>query len=111
MRSSKLPYGTRKGKTLGHQTRIGDSEQCAGAAGSASNRQFGPASGLASEKGFEVVLVTSGAVAGGMGTLGLEKRPKALDELQSCAAIGQPQLIRIYEEYFSQKASMWPSSC
>jgi glutamate 5-kinase len=55
------------------------------------------------EKGHEVILVTSGAVGGGMGTLGLQKRPQAFDELQACAAIGQPQLMRIYEELFSRK--------
>jgi glutamate 5-kinase len=37
-----------------------------------------------------------------MGLLGLAKRPKAIEELQACAAIGQPQLMRIYEERFSK---------
>jgi glutamate 5-kinase len=37
-----------------------------------------------------------------MGTLGLKKRPTAIQELQACAAIGQPQLMRIYEEFFAQ---------
>ena len=54
------------------------------------------------ERGHEVILVSSGAVGGGMGILGLEKRPKAFDHLQACAAIGQPQLMRIYEEAFSR---------
>lgn len=53
--------------------------------------------------GHEVILVTSGAVGGGMGTLGLSKRPTAFDELQACAAIGQPQLMRIYEGFFTQR--------
>lgn len=53
--------------------------------------------------GYEIVLVTSGAVGGGMGILKLKKRPTAIQELQACAAIGQPQLMHIYEEQFSKK--------
>ena len=52
--------------------------------------------------GKEVVLVTSGAVGAGMGTLGYEKRPAELAELQACAAVGQPRLIAIYEKLFAQ---------
>ena len=52
--------------------------------------------------GKEVVLVTSGAVGAGMGTLGYEKRPTELAELQACAAVGQPRLIAIYEILFAQ---------
>jgi glutamate 5-kinase len=55
------------------------------------------------QKGIEVILVSSGAVGGGMGILGLEKRPKAIEELQACAAIGQPQLMRIYEGFFAKE--------
>ena len=55
------------------------------------------------KKGYEVILVSSGAVGGGMGLLGLSKRPTATQELQACAAIGQPQLMRIYEELLSKK--------
>ena len=53
-------------------------------------------------KGHEVILVSSGAIGGGMGLLGLDKRPKVIEELQACAAIGQPQLMRIYEEFLSK---------
>ena len=55
------------------------------------------------KKGYEIILVSSGAIGGGMGILGLGKRPKAIEELQACAAIGQPQLMRIYEELFSKE--------
>lgn len=48
--------------------------------------------------GIEPIVVTSGAVAAGMGILGVTQRPKVIQELQSCAAIGQPQLMRVYEE-------------
>ena len=51
--------------------------------------------------GKEIVLVTSGAVGAGMGALGYEKRPHELAELQACAAVGQSQLMTIYEKLFA----------
>ncbi|HMO64044.1 MAG TPA: glutamate 5-kinase [Verrucomicrobiota bacterium] len=50
--------------------------------------------------GREVVLVSSGAVGAGMGALGFTRRPKKLDELQACAAVGQSRLMAIYETFF-----------
>ena len=52
--------------------------------------------------GRDVVVVTSGAVGAGMGVLGYERRPGDLDELQACAAVGQPRLMAIYEKLFAQ---------
>jgi len=52
--------------------------------------------------GYEVVLVTSGAVGAGMGVLGYKKRPRALEELQACAAVGQSRLMATYEQLFSR---------
>ncbi len=52
--------------------------------------------------GREIVLVTSGAVGAGMGTLGFEKRPGELAELQACAAVGQSRLMATYEKLFAQ---------
>ena len=52
--------------------------------------------------GREVVLVTSGAVGAGMGVLGYNKRPAAIDELQACAAVGQSRLMATYEKLFAQ---------
>lgn len=50
------------------------------------------------ERGGErVVMVTSGAIARGIRLLGLETRPKAMDELQAASAIGQGDLFRAYE--------------
>jgi glutamate 5-kinase len=57
----------------------------------------GELSGL-KEKGVEVVMVSSGAIAAGMERLGLTKRPKTISELQAAAAIGQSRLMHIYEE-------------
>ncbi|MFM8250281.1 MAG: glutamate 5-kinase [Planctomycetota bacterium] len=47
-----------------------------------------------------VVLVSSGAVAAGMSTLGYTKRPADLAELQAVAAIGQTKLIQAYDHEF-----------
>ncbi|WP_319241181.1 glutamate 5-kinase [uncultured Propionivibrio sp.] len=50
--------------------------------------------------GREVVLVSSGAIACGMQRLGWSKRPKAVHELQACAAVGQMGLVQVYETAF-----------
>jgi len=50
--------------------------------------------------GYEVVLVTSGAIGAGMGELGLEKRPTALPHLQAAASVGQTQLMGAYNASF-----------
>jgi glutamate 5-kinase len=52
--------------------------------------------------GFEIVLVSSGAVAAGMGVLGWHRRPEAINELQAAAAVGQMGLIQCYEQMFKQ---------
>ncbi|MBN1586340.1 MAG: glutamate 5-kinase [Candidatus Omnitrophica bacterium] len=54
------------------------------------------------EMGYQVVLVSSGAVGAGMGLLGLHHRPRALDKLQAAAALGQGHLMRIYDELFHE---------
>ncbi len=48
------------------------------------------------------ILVTSGAIGAGMTTLGLKKRPTIIEQLQSCAAIGQPLLMHHYENAFAE---------
>jgi glutamate 5-kinase len=50
------------------------------------------------EAGEEVALVTSGAIARGMRVMGLEARPRGIDELQAASAVGQGSLFRAYEE-------------
>lgn len=50
------------------------------------------------ERGCEVVLVSSGAVAAGCVRLGFETRPRELHQLQAAAAVGQSALIRAYED-------------
>ncbi|MHB8456049.1 MAG: glutamate 5-kinase [Acidiferrobacterales bacterium] len=51
---------------------------------------------------IEVVLVSSGAVAAGMQSLGYKTRPRALHELQALAAVGQMGLIQVYESEFQR---------
>lgn len=48
--------------------------------------------------GREIALVSSGAVAEGMGRLGWSARPQVLHDLQAAAAVGQTGLVRAYEE-------------
>lgn len=48
--------------------------------------------------GRKVVLVSSGAVGAGIGILGLHRRPESLPELQAAAAIGQPHLMRTWDD-------------
>ncbi len=52
--------------------------------------------------GHEVILVSSGAVGVGTGKLGLKKRPTATKELQAAAAIGQGELMFLYDKMFSE---------
>lgn len=54
--------------------------------------------------GYEIVLVSSGAIAEGMRRLGWKKRPHALHELQAAAAVGQMGLIEVYESCFRKHA-------
>ncbi|AJP58835.1 glutamate 5-kinase [Pandoraea vervacti] len=50
----------------------------------------------------QVVLVSSGAIAEGMQRLGWARRPKAIDELQAAAAVGQMGLAQVYETRFAE---------
>lgn len=50
--------------------------------------------------GKEIVLVSSGAIGVGAGKLGLVKRPTDLPSKQACAAVGQCELMYIYDKLF-----------
>jgi len=52
--------------------------------------------------GKEVILVSSGAVAAGMGKLGLRSKPETIPDKQATAAIGQGILVHMYEKLFSE---------
>jgi glutamate 5-kinase len=51
-------------------------------------------------RGIDVVLVSSGAIAAGMGELGWTKRPSELAKKQAAAAVGQPRLMETYRQLF-----------
>lgn len=48
-------------------------------------------------RGFDVILVTSGAIGAGMSVLGTPQRPRTLPLLQAHAAVGQSRLMSLYE--------------
>ena len=52
--------------------------------------------------GYEVILVSSGAVGMGMGKLSLRKRPGDLSLKQAAAAVGQCELMYTYDKLFSE---------
>ncbi len=52
-------------------------------------------------RGDEVVLVSSGAIAAGLGPLALPSRPRDLPTQQAAAAVGQRALIAHYSEAFA----------
>ena len=54
------------------------------------------------ERGIEVALVSSGAIACGMQRLGKTTRPQFLNELQACAAVGQMGIAQTYEQAFGR---------
>ena len=53
------------------------------------------------DAGHSVVVISSAAVAGGVAALGLAARPDTLPGKQACAAVGQSQLMRAYQEAFA----------
>ncbi|MBE9223140.1 glutamate 5-kinase [Cyanobacterium stanieri LEGE 03274] len=53
------------------------------------------------QKGYNIILVSSGAVGVGCGRLGISKRPQNLNQKQAIAAVGQGRLIRIYDDLFN----------
>ncbi len=52
--------------------------------------------------GCELVFVSSGAVAAGVEALGLTARPKDVNDVQMCAAVGQARFIFEYEKLFAE---------
>lgn len=52
--------------------------------------------------GHEIVLVSSGAIGIGYTKLGLKSKPKTTKGLQAAAAIGQSELMFLYDKFFSE---------
>lgn len=53
-------------------------------------------------KGLDVVLVSSGAIAIGAAKLGLAERPRDVIGKQAASAVGQALLMQMYEKFFSE---------
>jgi glutamate 5-kinase len=53
------------------------------------------------QRGIEIVVVSSGAVAAGRARLGMKGRPQTVPQRQAAAAVGQIDLMALYEEYFA----------
>ena len=52
--------------------------------------------------GHEVILVSSGAIGMGVGKLGLRERPADMPTKQAAAAVGQCELMYVYDKLFSE---------
>ncbi|WP_311407788.1 glutamate 5-kinase [Liquorilactobacillus uvarum] len=57
-------------------------------------------SGLVNE-GKQVVLVSSGAIGVGLGLMGIDERPSSIPQQQAIAAVGQTQLMTVYQQRFA----------
>ena len=57
------------------------------------------------QQGLEPIVVTSGAIARGLGELGIlpAQRPRAVEELQAASAVGQGKLYRVYDDLLSAR--------
>lgn len=52
--------------------------------------------------GHEVVLVSSGAIGMGLGKLAIKKKPDDIPSKQAAAAVGQCELMYVYDKLFSE---------
>ncbi len=53
------------------------------------------------DRGCEVILVSSGAIAAGVELLGLEERPRDIPSLQAASSVGQGLLLHLYTTLFA----------
>ena len=54
------------------------------------------------QRGYEIVLVSSGSVAAGLVRLGWARRPESIHALQAAASVGQMGLVQAYEQQFQK---------
>lgn len=52
--------------------------------------------------GHEIILVSSGAIAIGVGKLGMQARPDELRVKQAAAAVGQCEMMHLYDKFFGE---------
>lgn len=53
-------------------------------------------------QGKEIILVSSGAIGVGVGKLGLKQKPHDIPTKQAAAAVGQSELMYLYDKQFSE---------
>jgi glutamate 5-kinase len=53
--------------------------------------------------GRQLIVVTSGAIARGMGLMSIPLRPRAMDELQAASAVGQGKLYQVYDQLLADR--------
>ena len=53
-------------------------------------------------RGWQIILVSSGAIGAGVGRLGLAQRPEQLRMKQAAAAVGQCALMHLYDKFFQE---------
>lgn len=53
-------------------------------------------------RNLEIILVSSGAIGVGAGRIGMIEKPKDLATKQALAAIGQAELMKIYQKFFEE---------
>lgn len=54
------------------------------------------------DRGLEVILVSSGAMAAGLRKMGMDRRPSEIPKRQAISAIGQTEVMNTYEAEFSR---------
>ncbi|MBO6214462.1 MAG: glutamate 5-kinase [Lachnospiraceae bacterium] len=57
-------------------------------------------------RGMDVCLVSSGAIAVGRQMMGVDHRPDSIPQKQALASVGQARLMSIYNQYFSEYSQM-----
>lgn len=55
------------------------------------------------EKGLEIIMVSSGAIAAGVELLGLPERPQDMPSLQAASSVGQGLLLHLYSNLFGER--------
>lgn len=53
-------------------------------------------------QGYDVCLVSSGAIAVGKRVIGLSGKPEKVETKQACASVGQARLMMVYQRLFSE---------
>jgi glutamate 5-kinase len=54
------------------------------------------------QRGIDVIIVSSGAIAAGLPRMGLSRKPTSISLLQAAASVGQTSLMRAYERAFER---------